>query len=470
VQNAIDYVTEGKAWTVFNLLCYLYPNAIKPSNMLSFKINSTSPEYILMVQNIEKMLFGNEIVNNETANAKIITPLWDHQNESVNKIVNGFKMGQYGYGDASYVGSGKTLTSLAIASKLINTEEKTHQGILVLLPKNGLIKTWKTEITDHTTGFNVYYQSANGALAKKNAQPVIIGRNTLIVTTMGRMRDHPINHRWLLVIIDECLTVQNKEALWTEQAWKQCMMAKHMVMMSATFFRARFDKLYYMLKMLRTGLPEKRDYLNTILLESIIAHVPNKTRKWLSTIHRFPMLEEILKRYQLIETKEYNIETKFAKLSSLLLTASRKTNQVVTPLADLIKMCENRNSRCLIYANCQEEADYWSTSLQIPIYPDKGTHCIVTVSNGTYGLNDLTDYDTIVLRPPAPDILPQIKGRLDRPKQEKDTLFVEYFVMENSIEEGLILRMNIASAFMENYIMPLAKFYKISLDHGKYIE
>jgi hypothetical protein len=108
--------------------------------------------------------------------------------------------------------------------------------------------------------------------------------------------------------------------------------------------------------------------------------------------------------------------------------------------------------------------------LQIPIYPDKGTHCIVTVSNGTYGLNDLTDYDTIVLRPPAPDILPQIKGRLDRPKQEKDTLFVEYFVMENSIEEGLILRMNIASAFMENYIMPLAKFYKISLDHGKYIE
>jgi hypothetical protein len=35
---------------------------------------------------------------------------------------------------------------------------------------------------------------------------------------MERMRDHSIKHPWLIVIINECLSVQNKEALQTEEA------------------------------------------------------------------------------------------------------------------------------------------------------------------------------------------------------------------------------------------------------------
>ena len=116
------------------------------------------------------------------------------------------------------------------------------------------------------------------------------------------------------------------------------------------------------------------------------------------------------------------------------------------------------------------EAEFWSKNLGIPIYPKKSTHCIVTLSDGTYGLNDLVIYDTIVMRPPPSDLLPQIKGRLDRYGQKFNDLFIEYFILKDTIEEGLIIRLNIASQFIQKYIMPLAKFYDVSVNYKKYLE
>ncbi len=136
----------------------------------------------------------------------------------------------------------------------------------------------------------------------------------------------------------------------------------------------------------------------------------------------------------------------------------------------MITRLEKSNHRCLIYARAKEEAEQWSRELDIPIYPKKGDHCIVTYHDGAYGLNDLVIYDTIVMRPPSPDLLPQIRGRLDRPGQESNNLFVEYFILKDTIEEGLILRMNIASQFIHKYIMPLAKFYDVSVNYKKYLE
>ena len=85
-------------------------------------------------------------------------------------------------------------------------------------------------------------------------------------------------------------------------------------------------------------------------------------------------------------------------------------------------------------------------------------------------MNDLVIYDTIVMRPPPPDVLPQIRGRLDRFGQSKNELYIEYFVLKNTLEEGLILRMNIASQFVHKYIMPLAQFYEVSVNYEKYTE
>ena len=38
------------------------------------------------------------------------------------------------------------------------------------------------------------------------------------------------------------------------------------------------------------------------------------------------------------------------------------------------------------------------------------------------------------------------------------------------IEEGLLIRMAIASQFIQKYIMPLSKFYDISVRHTKYLK
>ena len=60
-------------------------------------------------------------------------------------------------------------------------------------------------------------------------------------------------------------------------------------MLSATFFRSRFDKLFYMLKMLRSNLPENKEYLDTILNECIICNIKNEEREWKTNINKFKL-------------------------------------------------------------------------------------------------------------------------------------------------------------------------------------
>lgn len=459
MHNSINYLLEGKIWAVFNLFSYLYPLTFKTNGALNFYIKKDTSGYVHLIQTLETIIFNFEEITGSLPTIK--TDLWDHQKESVNKIISGYQRGKYGFGDASDVGAGKTLTSLKIATLLIKENKEIYSGILVLLPGNKLINTWKEEIAKHTKGFHVIFQ-------KNNADIGEIKRNTIVVTTMGRMRDHPINHKWLLIIIDECLTVQNKNALWTEEAWKQSMVSKHLVMMSATFFRTRFDKLYYMLKMLRTGLPEKKEYLDAILLESIVSQISSIKRKWTTNINHFHLDKNARIQYESINQSDLSTERKFAKLNSLLTSNVNVQKLISKQLSNLILQLENDNHKCLIYAKSMEEAQLWSNEMKIPIYPNKGTHCIVTYNDGTYGLNDLVKYDTIVMRPPSPDKLPQIKGRLDRPGQKLDHLHIEYFILENTIEEGLVIRLNIASQFIHKYIMPLAQFYDVSVNYYQY--
>lgn len=460
MQNSINYLLEGKIWAIFCLLSYLYPSTIKIQGALNFAIKKNTPGYIHLIETLRKILFSEKKM---TGKAPVIeTSLWDHQKNSVSRIISAFLNEKHGFGDAGDVGSGKTLTALKISAELIEKTDSIYFGILVLLPCNQLIDTWKDELAKHTKGFKVIFQ--------KNSSDVgPITRNTIVISTVARIRDHPINHTWLLVIIDECLTVQNKNSLQSESAWKQSLMSKFLIMMSATFFRARFDKLYYMLKMLQTGLPERKEYLETILLESIVSQIPNIKRKWTSNYHYFELDKKTRIKYNKIDSSDLSTEIKFAKLASLLVSSSKTNQFLVKQLRKLIDEKEGEGHRCLLYARANEEAEIWSKELDIPVYPKKGTHCIITYHDGTYGLNDLIIYDTIVMRPPTPDSLPQIKGRLDRPGNESDNLYIEYFVLKDTIEIGLILRLEIASQFVSKYIMPLAKFYDVSVNYSKYL-
>jgi len=278
------------------------------------------------------------------------------------------------------------------------------------------------------------------------------------------MRDHPLDHRWALVVIDECLSIQNRNAMWTQEAWRQSSVSKHLVMLSATFFRKEFDNLYFMLKMLNSGIPEKKEYLDNILQHAIVRKVPECKREWQERITKVSMPKTARQEYQTIFEMDQDNAHKYSQLVSFLSRSTAVQAAVATAIGKLVAKADRRGSRCLIYAASATEAEMWSKHLSIPVYPTLGQHCIVTVNKGTYGLNNLVCYDTLVLRPPVPDKLPQMKGRLDRPGQKAEQLRCEFFYLKDTIEYGLVLRMSIANNFLDRYIMPLSTFFQMSLE------
>lgn len=494
--NSISYLLEGKYWLVFNMFCYLYPDTFQPHGLTNFTVKTNTVGYNHALNMLKIVLFQKKEVVVKLP--KITTTLWSHQMESAQKIIHGFDIeGAHGKGDASDVGAGKSLVGLTVAVELINKtiinnmgdnkgvnnmssnnkgvnnnihgkekgvnnnidgkeKEKIniiYYGILVLVPGNALINTWKEEIAKHTSTFDVQYHD--------NKNKITIGMNTIVISTMGKMRDHPIHHNWLLVIIDECLTTQNRNALWTQEAWKQGLMSKHLLMLSATFFRAKFLGLYYMLQMLQTNLPEKKEYLDTILSEAIVSNMSKDKRKWITNINYLTLNDKQRVKYEAIEGLDLSIEKKYAQLYSYL-TNNKVQVEICKQISAVIDKLSN--NKCLIYARSKEEADIWSDALSIGIYPKKGKHVIITVTNGTYGLNDLVEYNTIIMIPPAPDKIPQMKGRLDRPGQKATTLHMEYIVVKDTIEEGLLLRIDICNNFVNQYIMPMSKFYELAIN------
>lgn len=442
--NSINPIYEGKVWAVFFILSKLFPSLIT-SNNLVFTIHNEPILKTYLMRSIQSAIKNHFRKKQIPTKIKIKTELWEHQKQAVLQMIDRYEQGYHGLGNASDVGSGKSLMALAVMTQL----KCKGNGFLVLIPQKEIIKTWEDEIKKHTKGFKLIIY---------DGKPITIDNITIVLSTLGKMRDKPLDNYWKLVVIDECLSVQNREALQTEEAWKQSLTSSHLMMLSATFFRARFDKLYYMLKMLQSGIPENKIYLDTILNEVILRQVSATPRKWKEEIHKFKLSDR--EEYEKILEKDINDEKKYSMLHSYLTGIS-----VVKHLKKIISDKDN----CLIYACSSEEAEEWSRKLGISL--DDGTasskHVITTWAKGTYGLNHLVKYDTIITRPPPPDKLPQMKGRLDRPGQTKDVLKIIYFLWENTIEEAALIRLNVANQFLKDHLMPLSQFYKLALEQSE---
>lgn len=469
VKDSINYLYEGTIWRIYNMLSMLYPNTIsitRAEKSLKFKLNKNTAEYSDLIEKLQSLLKSDIIYQTKKLNpAKIITNLWDHQKRTKNKIIKDIKtLGRRGFGDASNVGAGKTLTALAVMVELhnYNLKKKTKtSGFLVLLPTTYLYKTWEDEINKHCEGFDMIFQNANGSLTTDK-----FSSNSILITTLGRMRDHPLEKLWTFVVIDECLSVQNKNALQTEEAWRQIISSQYGVLMaSATFFRTRFDKLFYMIKMLNSGLPETKEYLDAILAESIVSNVPLKTREWKVNFNPFKLSLKIRKEYDAILEKDLSSEKLYIKLQGFLFD----NFDYIAVFDDVIKKCEKDKRRCLVYTRSKDEADLLSQSIKNATrYPDvSGTHLVISYTEGTYGLNNLIYLDTIVTRFPEPDKLPQMKGRLDRPNQINNVLYIEYVYIDNTIDRAGMLRLEMANRFFNDYIMPLADYYDIAVGKKK---
>ncbi len=369
-------------------------------------------------------------------------------------IINEFKNGNRGFGDASSTGSGKTLTALGIMCNLFELNENINLNYAVLLPNAQLIKTWNDEINKHTKNFNIVTQRANGKLEKN------FKSNNILLTTLGRMRDHPINIKWSLVIIDECLTVQNENALWTEEACRQVINSTYgVLMLSATFFRCKFEKLFFMLKMLQSGFPINKNYLNIILDTSIICNY-TEGKIWNTSIIYDKLNDMTMEKYENIKLVTTDFKLQYIKLNNLLLEHDYSDFFINT-----ISKLNKENKKVVLYIDGVQKTnvifDKIKTKIKISRFPDiTENNCITAVSEALYGVNNLTNYDTILSPPIDSDKIPQLKGRLDRPSQKSTILYLYFYAIENTIHTMLLQKMDIATNFYNQYIMPIAKKVK----------
>ena len=458
VDNSVDYEQEGVIWSLCNLLHYCYPQAVTISGDLKFRINPRTSQYQMLLEDLDVICERSNAIGSDSI-APIVpkTNLWSHQKNTVEFILKNVALGKRGFGDASNVGAGKTLSALSTISELYMYHRQKKVFALILLPTEKLYKTWRDEIAKHFTGsISILEQQANGSLNGKE----IDGLN-LVITTMGRNREHLLEKKWLFVVIDECLTVQNKEAQQTMSAWIQSIHSTYgVLLLSATFFRTRFDKLLYMLKMLNCQLPETKEYLDTILCDSIKVHLPASKREWTEQITKYELTKEQRTAYEGILQSDLSNEMKYVRLHKFIHEHIDYRNMFQNTIQKLEK-----GKKALIYAESKVEAERIAKTIpDVGLYPDiSKRHVVVSYANGTYGLNDLVGFNVLVTRPPEPDKLPQMKGRLDRPGQLSNDLQIIYILLENTIEEATYLRIDLCNKFYNNHIMPLSEFYSLAL-------
>ncbi|NBV86179.1 MAG: hypothetical protein EBS01_07950 [Verrucomicrobia bacterium] len=455
---AVDYLYEGTLWRIFNLLAFVYPDCVVPCKGLDFEINQKSSSYPKLLQDLETLAAPPAQGLQVEQTPKVTSTLWQHQASSAGRITEDLlENGKKGFGDASDVGAGKTLTSLAVMCSLARhnheTGDETAEAFLVLVYNETLIETWKTEIEKHTSGFHFVFQNASGALSAP------LRRHSILVTTLGRMRDTPVTRHWHLVVIDECLAVQNANALWTQEAWKQVACSQRgVLLLSATFFRARFNELFYLLRMLRTGLPETQEYLDAILSESIVCHLPENTPwHWTEESRLLPLDPETRQTYELLKKSGGPERMLYGRLDSLLVERFDFASHVFALLDEFEK-----GARALIFArSAQEASKLASLRPDVSLFPDiTGRHVVTTTAVAARGVNTLVDFNVLIARPVEPDLVPQMKGRLARPGQNHPQLRWIWMVIEQTIEQAKLERNQMAEKFHDEHIMPLASFYR----------
>lgn len=222
--------------------------------------------------------------------------------------------------------------------------------------------------------------------------------------------------------------------------------------------------------MLQSGIPEKVEYLDTILSEHIVANVSETGRVWKVHEVKHELSKKLRKEYDKIYSK--NIAKGSEKLYIEL-------NNFIENKVDYVNIfyeaLRNTKFRTVIFTKSKTEANLIYNDKRninknkklIGRYPEKCHHVVLSYSEGAFGVNDLVEYDCILMRPPMPDMLPQIKGRLDRPGQKKNELNIQYVLVKDTIEEGGLVRLEACNKFYGNYLMPLAEFYEIAVKHGK---
>jgi len=250
------------------------------------------------------------------------------------------------------------------------------------------------------------------------------------------------------------------------------------LMLSATFFRSNYAKLFYMIRMLRTPLPREQRFLTTTLIEHIVCYVPRNRRSWKLSYEAVPLDEAAAKAYggmltnfQRKSPSERDQRALYVSLKQLLSTHYEPLTLPCAAAAAAQRLiCKGR--RPLVFANTEKELVRILQHLPNgrrwhgPGAPAAnvasakrggrgrveggggskdggggggggvGTALVVTIHAASQGLNMQFDADCIVCRPQPGDRLEQIKGRIDRPGQSRKELELIVLMAAGTVEEA----------------------------------
>lgn len=424
-----------------------------------------------------------EVLVKREDESAVETTLWKHQREARDRVVAGIKSGKRGFADASAVGSGKTLTALAICvevSKLLST----RSGCLVLCPTNSLIAEWCQQAQLHTSGLEIVVQRANGALIskgttggsetnnkkKKKSKTVELGPQSLVITTLARHREHPFVNQpgWDFVVVDECLSVQSESARQAAEAWRSVAASRGgVLLLSATLFRSSFSALFYLVSMMRSPLPRTVEFLPALLKEHCVCFVPESPRSWKLRFAKVPLDDEATRSYRArldafaaarVGRGAGTPRELYVALKSFLRQHFEPKTLVEEVKRQVEKLVKTKR-KVLVFANTEREAERFVDALAGAERYDptrSPTVIVLTVAEGAQGLNLQRKADCIVCRPQPGDCLEQMKGRIDRPGQTRRSLDLVVVVAQGTIEEAEGANIKLCGHFFRQYLDPLA--------------
>lgn len=276
------------------------------------------------------------------------------------------------------------------------------------------------------------------------------------------------------------------------------------LMLSATFFRSKFDQLFYMIRMLRSPLPRTMEWLPATIHEHIVCQIPETDRTWHLKAEMVPLSPQDLKKYrskieafrrkQINEPSEVDGRKLWTDLEIFLRSKyegrdSRTSYVPSSPMGDafakVAKGLLQQGRRPLIFADTSQEQDFllrtlnkqgmdartWASIASREISSSSestgrnGKTVIVAnkMVEGS-GINMQKHADAILCRPTPGDHLEQMKGRVDRPGQSKKDLLLVVLVCEHTIEEAKFSNIRLAGNFFREYIAPVATKYKERID------
>eukprot|EP00439_Symbiodinium_sp_Y106_P035592 s5021_g4.t1 len=515
----------GTLFRIVLLLAFLYPWA-PSSNDLAFRITRSSDisgslhQHLLTV--VKTLAYSDaesrlSLAKPKALEAKVTTELFPYQKEAVERLLQSRHKGSNGSLDASSLGAGKTLVAVSFCMFLASA----HGGgqFLVLVASSSLMEGWRDQLIQHTSGVRIQLQQENGVLRDvsqrgSNQATTSPGKTSpgkrkrsvqdtdtealFVITTYARAARHPFCCTWLLVVADECLALQNTDTLQCTAAWRlvsRSLYGGHFI--SGTMFRRHYSDLLDMLKMLRSSIPLRAEFVQAYFGAYLISYM-RPQRSWQTKLVPLDIPAAVQSSYLevLDECRGRGAQNFVKVLSRMRRVLSTAVQNDARPLAEAVwqtvRQLRQEGRRPLVFASTEREADALVRHLgcarryrrRHPVHcrgcdicrnfnkfaqpgceklppvegSEKGEELLIfTVGSDAAGLNLQSLGDSLILRPVQMDQLVQMMGRLDRPGQTSEQLCRAILYMKRTHEEAEVAHLQKHAAFWSLHIKPIAR-------------